>query len=126
MLPNEPDAVKVGDKVIVGRHTFKDNGDDISDNWCDEMEQYVGQVATVTRLVGKDLWDCYTVEVDIDIDYYSFRVENMTLATDVVYKDPEDWSRPRVCVQCGDTNHYAPYKANHVCYGCVLWVKKAS
>jgi hypothetical protein len=125
MLPNSYDSVKVGDKVIIGRHDMRDPDDDISDNWDPDMDQYVGEEATVVELIIRaDMWDAYTVKVDIDNGDYHWRVENMTLVSDVG-SCREDYSKPCVCSRCGDINLYQPYKRDHVCYGCQLWDRKA-
>ena len=65
--------MKVGDKVILGRHEVV-NG---TDNWVEDMNQYVGNVTTILT----EPWDngdgCPVVGVEGNI--WSWRVENMEL-----------------------------------------------
>lgn len=64
---------KVGDRVIVGAHRYIDE----SNNWADEMMQYVGQEATITSMEGADGSGCFLVHIDIDNGDWYWRVENM-------------------------------------------------
>lgn len=68
----------VGDRVILGSHR-EVSGDS---NWSEDMEEYVGQEATITELLGYEDGDahCYLVAVDIDGGEWVWRVENMTPA----------------------------------------------
>jgi hypothetical protein len=64
-----------GSTVILGRHREVDG----EDNWLDDMEQYVGREATVTRLSGVDGQGCPGVRVDIDDERWFWRVRDLRL-----------------------------------------------
>ncbi len=64
------EGFQVGSVVILGRHQAVD-GDP---NWADDMDYYVGDVATITELAGVDDTGCPGVRVDIDGGEFFWRV----------------------------------------------------
>lgn len=67
--------IAVGRVVILGQHREVE-GDA---NWSTEMGQWVGQRATITRLVGVDERGCPVVNVDVDGAQYFWRIRDMTV-----------------------------------------------
>lgn len=65
-------GVRVGSMIELGAHEFVNGGN----NWADEMWDYVGQRARVTRLDGVDSEGCATVRVDIDGGEWQWRVRD--------------------------------------------------
>ena len=56
------DGFAIGDRVIVGRHQPIDG----EANWIDEMDQYVGQEATITSVQGQGPSGAWLVNLDVD------------------------------------------------------------
>lgn len=73
--PNEFPEIRVGTRIVLGRHTPFE-GDD---NWADEMSQYVGRSAVVTERVGTDKTGCNVVRVDVDSGSYAWRLRDVKL-----------------------------------------------
>ena len=69
-------SVREGSRIVLGRHRPVD-GDD---NWADEMTEYVGRTATVTRLSGSDAAGCPGVRVDIDGGEWFWRIRDARTA----------------------------------------------
>ena len=67
--------LKVGTKVILGRHKVV-NGDD---NWNPGMDQYVGKTTKVISKDGVDPEGCTVVSVAIDGGQWAWRVRAMKL-----------------------------------------------
>jgi hypothetical protein len=68
-------SIGVGTVVILGRHRPVDG----YDNWDAQMDTYVGMQATVTELEGVDGSGCPGVTVDVDGDYYFWRIRDFSL-----------------------------------------------
>ena len=68
-----------GATVSLGRHLVVDTEDPSSDNWAEEMDEYVGYEATITEVLGEDPWGRPIVHVDVDDGEWQWRVENMRL-----------------------------------------------
>jgi hypothetical protein len=64
-----------GSTVILGRHREVDG----SDNWAPDMDAYVGEEATITRLSGVDPEGCPGVRVDLDDEGFFWRVRDLAL-----------------------------------------------
>ena len=81
-----------GATVTLGRHLITDPTDDGSNNWADEMDEYVGETATITEVMGEDPWGRPIVHVDIDDGSWQWRIENMRLesASDYAYGEGDD------------------------------------
>jgi hypothetical protein len=60
---------KVGDRVILGRHTRKQN-------WTPEMDQYVGRIARIKKIYF-DIEEFPVANVDIDCCNWYWRLANM-------------------------------------------------
>ncbi|MDD5589153.1 MAG: hypothetical protein PHP92_03815 [Candidatus Nanoarchaeia archaeon] len=75
---------KPGVKVILGRH--KKIGGDA--DWSRHMDKYVGKIAILVKYVGMDesgaLW-----RVDIDREYWRWRVRNMKLVSSAEEDKPK-------------------------------------
>lgn len=65
-------GVRVGTEVTLGRHEVV-NG---SDNWADDMEDYVGRRTRVTSLGGVDEQGCAVVRVEADDGEWMWRVRD--------------------------------------------------
>jgi len=65
--------IKVGSKVILGKHDDVNGGD----NWAEEMDAYVGKEAVVTELAGADTQGFLVVRVKGN--GYAWRVRNLAL-----------------------------------------------
>ena len=61
MTGGEYDGLRIGDRVVLGRHEAIDG----STNWSDSMDQYVGCLARITELHGMDTSGSYIVGVDL-------------------------------------------------------------
>jgi hypothetical protein len=110
------DKYEIGDKVILGEHeslTMK-SGTDTSKNWCADMDQYIGKVATITKVYGNDSFGLIAYNVDIDKGQYVWRGVNMTPIT---FNQPTK-SAGASCKKCKEYNSYAEAVPNFVCYGC--------
>jgi hypothetical protein len=81
-----------GATVSLGRHLVTDPEDEGSDNWAEEMSDYVGETATITEVMGEDPWGRPIVHVDIDDGSWQWRIENMRLesASDYAYGEGDD------------------------------------
>jgi hypothetical protein len=97
-------AIEEGTEVVLGRHRPED-GDA---NWAEEMTQYVGRTARVTRKHGVDGAGCPVVKVDVDGGEWFWRVRDMQLAGRgrplVVGRD----AIPRDCSMSDETVDYGP------------------
>jgi hypothetical protein len=72
--------IKVGSKVILGKHEVVKRGALESDSWVAGMDEYVGCMAIVKRVdEEEDFCGCRTACVDIDQGRFVWRIENMTL-----------------------------------------------
>ncbi len=69
-------SIRKGTKVILGRHRPVD-GDD---NWAGDMDQFVGDTATVTGQDGVDGKGCPVVHVDVDKGDWAWRIRDLRLA----------------------------------------------
>lgn len=74
-----------GATVSLGRHLVTDPDDEDSNNWADEMDEYVGETATITEVIGEDPWGRPIVHVDIDDGSWQWRIENMRLESASAY-----------------------------------------
>jgi hypothetical protein len=86
--------IQVGTTVILGRHTPV-AGDD---NWAADMNVFVGQMATVTRMSGTDAAGCPGVRVDIDGGEWFWRIRDMQLASGI----------PQACGMASGSAYYGP------------------
>ena len=71
------EGFEVGSVVILGRHQSVDG--DI--NWADDMDAYVGDIATVIELAGVDDAGCPVVRVDIDGGEFVWRVRSLEFSS---------------------------------------------
>ncbi|HNR29378.1 MAG TPA: proteasome accessory factor PafA2 family protein [Candidatus Hydrogenedentes bacterium] len=76
----QPGRFSVGDPIILGRHESVDG----NQNWNADMDQFVGQRATILRVVGLDSAGCEVVRVTADQSRYVWRTRNMERAPDCV------------------------------------------
>jgi hypothetical protein len=110
-LPNNKEAVKIGERVILGRH-------DMNQTWFNEMEKYVGLIATITSYVNADYYGKHRFTVDIDGGVWTWRVENMRLATDVYSQFVQE---PAICSECHSRNIYIEHRPGFLCKICKSW-----
>ncbi len=69
--------VAVGARVTLGRHRPVEG----EANWVDEMEPFVGRVASVVQLVGVDEQGCGLAAVDVDEGAFYWRIRDMHLSS---------------------------------------------
>ena len=106
---------KVGDKVILGKHTHF--SDDRETDWSSEgaMDKHVGKEAVLIQYRcfynGHHTWD-----VDLTAKAFFWREEAMTLTT---LTTPAKVAYGRHCNRCQDWNEYIPSdQKDYKCYGC--------
>lgn len=114
-LPNSETAVKPGDKVVLGRH-------DMYQAWHNEMEKYVGLVATIISYASADYYGKHRFNVDIDGGVWMWRVENMTYAPNAL----DCTFGPAICVECHSLNEYVMNVAGFICKICKSWKEHLS
>jgi len=81
-----------GTEVILGKHVRRSAGP----NWSEEMERYVGCKTKIVQVTSPDYSGCLCCVVECDSGEYSWRVENMILASDVPLLTPEQKSKLRI------------------------------
>ena len=107
---------KKGDKVILGRHDLKSNGQ--PGNWDPTMEQYVGMEATIVK--SYNVWDGphVTYIVDVDKGRFYWREVNMTpIGVASTVSAPTKASGDR-CICCRNFCEYAEPSLDFKCWGC--------
>lgn len=76
---------EVGVKVVLGRHTSTD-GSYRGLNWNSDMDLCVGKIATIKSVEGNDSYGCLVCVKEYG---WSWRVQNMILASDIPLLTPE-------------------------------------
>jgi hypothetical protein len=75
--------IKVGSRVILGRHELADPGSALSDHWNRHMDEYVGRAAYIKHIRDSpSAFGNVIARVDLDDGNYWWRLENMVLVCD--------------------------------------------
>lgn len=75
--------IKVGSRVILGRHELADPDVKYSDHWNVHMSKYVGRVACIKHIRDSpSAFGNVIARVDLDDGNYWWRLENMVLVCD--------------------------------------------
>lgn len=113
MSSNPDNLFDIGDKVILGRHNIMP-GSSTPSNWSPTMEQYVGKLATITKIYSKSMYN-----VDIYNGRWVWHGVNMT----PVKPKPSAFSQAAksdgaFCGKCHDFIAYVEPVPNFTCYFC--------
>ena len=96
--------MEVGDIVILGRHDLDPSG--FPQFWTEEMDQYIGRTAKITKRVVNDTF--IICRVDIDNEVWQWREVNMRLV------DKNNMN----CIKCKEQMPYVGEKKGHLCWKC--------
>ena len=111
--------LKVGDTVIIGKHTSLDIYNNY--NWENRMDAYVGKTAKITQICfAETLKDGRVMQlyfIDLDNCDSFWREEALTPLFFIIAQSvPKNMASGAFCKRCNNYNEYA--EKNYTCWSC--------
>ncbi|MCB9658531.1 MAG: sel1 repeat family protein [Sandaracinaceae bacterium] len=116
-------TLTAGQQVTLGRHRPYAG----SDNWSPEMDAYVGRVARVVELPGRDLAGCPVVRVDVDGQRFAWRIRDLSSRAAAAV-DPRASAADRFSLTASETRRGVgggPVSVRYLGASCVGYVNTA-